>query len=228
MSAYRILIVEDHPLFRDGLAAMLDGLDGLVVIGTVDTADHAVRLAAEHKPHVVVMDLVLAAGNGVEATSRIRQVCPTARILVLTSYAEDAQVFAALRAGAHSYLLKTAPPQEIVNAVITTAAGDSVYHGGVAERLTAQLWTARSTTSSAFPQLTPREHDILRLIARGYDNTVIANRLVLSIKTVRNNVSTIYIKLGVTSRAEAVARARDAGLGPPPGNQIPDGRDASL
>jgi DNA-binding NarL/FixJ family response regulator len=227
MTDYRVLIVEDHPLFRDGLHAMLDGLDGLCVVAVAETADDAVRLAEDHEPDVVVMDLALAAGSGVEATLRIRQACPRARILVLTSYAEDAHVFAALRAGAHSYLLKTAPPQEIAHAVITTATGDSVYHGGVAQRMTAQLWS-RATTSPAFPKLTPREHDILDLIARGYSNTAIADRLVLSLKTVRNNVSTIFTKLGVTSRAEAVVRARDGGLGAPPGNHVPEGRDRKL
>ncbi|MEV6495118.1 response regulator transcription factor, partial [Actinoplanes sp. NPDC051633] len=146
--------------------------------------------------------------------------CPAARILVLTSYADDAQVFAALRARAHSYLLKTAPPQEIVHAVMTTATGDSVYQGGVAQRITERLRTGRGSPP-AFSGLTPREHDVLDLMARGHSNATIADRLVLSLKTVRNNVSAIFMKLGVTSRAEAVARARDAGLGAPPGNTDP-------
>jgi DNA-binding NarL/FixJ family response regulator len=228
MPECRVLIVEDHPLFRDALRAMLDGLPGVHVVAMADTADDAVRLAVEHLPDVVVMDLALAAGSGVEATARIRRDCPETRILVLTSYADDARVFAALRAGAHSYLLKTAPPREIAQAVITTATGDSVYHGGVARRMTDQLWGGRTASSAAFPALTAREHDVLDLVARGYDNTTIADRLVLSLKTVRNNVSTIFTKLGVASRAEAVARARDAGLGAPPGNPVPEGRDLDL
>lgn len=221
MTDRRVLIVEDHPLFRDGLRAMLDQLPGYVVVAMAETADDAVNLCERHDVDVVVMDLALAGGSGVEATLRIRQGCPRTRILVLTSYADDAQVFAALRAGAHSYLLKTAPPQDIIHAVMTTATGDSVYQGGVAQRITDQLWTGRVAARPAYAHLTPREHNILDLMARGHSNATIADRLVLSLKTVRNNVSTIFTKLGVASRAEAVARARDAGLGAPPGNSDP-------
>ncbi len=220
MTDCRILIVEDHPLFRDGLRALLDQAPGYSVVGVADTADDAVELCAHLGPDVVVMDLALAAGTGADATKRILGDCPAARILVLTSYADDAQVFAALRAGAHSYLLKTSPPQEIVHAVMTTAIGDCVYEGGVAQRITEQLLAGRGSPPT-FAGLTRREHDVLDLMASGHSNATIAARLVLSPKTVSNNVSTIFSKLGVTSRAEAVARARDAGLGAPPGNTDP-------
>ena len=210
----RVLLAEDHPMFRDGLAALLSGLPDVDMLDTVDTVA-ALEAAVERlDPDVAVVDLALADGNALPALARLRASAPTCRLLVLTTAEDDESVDNALRAGARGYLLKSALPEEIVRAVRTVHSGDGVYDGAVVDRLTRHLNAPSHTAAAAaFPRLTERESEILSLMARGLSNAQIADTFVLSLKTVRNHVSNVLTKLGVPTRAEAIVLAREAGLG---------------
>jgi len=213
----RVLVAEDHPLYRDALVAALASVDDVEVVAAVGTGRAAVAEAARTAPDVVVMDLAMPDGSGLGATADILAAGSGARVLVLTSADDDRSVYAALRAGAHGYLLKTSSADEVLAAVVALARGDGMFSGSVVDRIVRHVATGgRSGVAGAFPDLTPRERDVLELMARGHSNTFIADTYVLSLKTVRNQVSAVMGKLGVSSRAEAVARARDAGLGRPP------------
>ncbi len=206
-----VLVVDDHPLFRDGLVALVDSLPWARVVGEAGDAGDAVTVALEHRPDVVLMDLHLPGGNGLEATARITQALPGTAVLVLTMVENEDAVAAALRAGARGYLVKGASRAQIARAIEAVADGETILGRGVGSALS--RLDARSDGLAAFPQLTDREREVLGLLATGLANADIARRLYLSDKTVRNVVSTVFAKLGVGSRAEAVARARDAGLG---------------
>jgi DNA-binding NarL/FixJ family response regulator len=214
----RVVIAEDHPLFREALTALLAGEPDSTVVATTDTVTGLLDAAATHAPDVAVVDLSLADGSALAGLDRLMALAPTCRVLVLSSAADDAAVYAALRAGAHGYLLKSSTPAEIARAVRTVAAGDGVYDGSVVERITRHLVTGgRASSSAVFPQLSDRERDVLALIAQGLSNPEIADHYVLSLKTVRNHVSNILTKLGVATRAEAIVAAREAGLPGGPG-----------
>jgi DNA-binding NarL/FixJ family response regulator len=204
----RVLVVDDHPVYRDGLVTALAQAPSIEVAGTAADGDAAVAEAARLSPDVVLMDLHMPGVNGIEATRRIGPACA---VLVLTMLEDDGSLFAAMRAGARGYLLKGAGRAEIERAVLAVAAGEVVFSAGVAGRVLA--FFAAPPTETPFPQLTDREREVLDLVARGLTNGEIARRLVLSAKTVRNHVSNVFAKLQVAGRAEAVARARDAGLG---------------
>ncbi|HLX33056.1 MAG TPA: response regulator transcription factor [Gaiellaceae bacterium] len=208
-----VVIADDHPLFRRGLRASLEGDEGIVVVGEAETGEQAVSLALELQPEVVVMDLQMPSTNGVDATREIVRESPHIGVLVVTMFEDDDSVFAAMRAGARGYLLKGADNEQIVRAVRTIAAGEAIFGAAVATRLIAYFAASPSAPTRAFPQLTARERDVLELIAQGCGNPEIARRLVLSPKTVRNHVSNIFSKLHVLDRAEAIIKARDAGLG---------------
>lgn len=213
----RVLIAEDHPLFRDGLAALLTGLPEVTVVDTTDTTDGLADLAGRCAPDLAIVDLSLSDGNALSTLEQLHRIAPACRILVLTSSDDDASVFAALRSGIHGYLLKSSAPEEIVRAVSAIAAGDGVYDGAVVERITRHMATGGHASSSGiFPQLSQRERDVLTLIARGMSNAEIADHYVLSLKTVRNHVSNVLTKLGAATRAEAIVAAREAGLAPGP------------
>lgn len=202
----KVLLCDDHPVYRDGLRALFDEL-GVDVVAEAATGEDAVALASAFEPDIVVMDLSMPGIGGVEATRRIVAEHPLIRVLALTMVDEHATMLAALRAGASGYLLKGAGHAEI------SAALDAVHAGGV----TIAPEVARGLRGGLqypqpFPQLTPRERDVLGLMSRGRTNEHIAEVLVLSVKTVRNVVSSIFHKLGVTTRAQAVAAARDAGV----------------
>ncbi len=209
----RVLVADDHPLFRSGLCAVLASTDGIEVVGEVSDGAEVVRLALEVCPSVVLMDLRMPELNGIDATRRIVAERPEIGILVLTMFEDDDSVFAAMRAGARGYLLKGSDEQEVLRAVRAVAAGEAIFGPAIAERLIAYLSTG---SSNAFPQLTAREREVLGLIAQGRTNQAIANQLALNLKTVRNHVSNIFNKLRVADRAEAIAKAHDAGLGLPP------------
>jgi DNA-binding NarL/FixJ family response regulator len=220
----RVLLAEDHPMFREALQATLTLGGEFEVVAAVGTGEDAVSQAIRLTPEVVVMDLEMPGGGGVAATAEILRRLPDTRILVLTSYDEDRLVYAALRAGAHGYLLKSATAEEIVRAVETVSSGDGLFAGSVVERITRHLTTGgRASARSPFPELTQREHDILELMAQGHSNAYIADHFVLSLKTVRNHVSAILGKLGTSTRAEAVVKARQAGFGSPTEPQSPQG-----
>jgi DNA-binding NarL/FixJ family response regulator len=210
----RLLLVEDHPMFRAGLTATLQLVDGISVVGSAATAEQALSLTTDHHPDVVVLDIGLPDGSGVSLVPRILADHPQCRILMLTSYEDDATVYAALRAGARGYVVKNADADEILRAVHTVASGAGYFSSSVVERINRHVATGgRSGDGAAFPELTRREREILGLMAQGHGNTYIADHFVLSLKTVRNHVSNVMAKIGATSRAEAVAKARDAGLG---------------
>jgi len=215
VSRRTVLVVDDHPLYREGLATALSMLEGVDVVAEAGDGVQAVELALELAPDVVVMDLNLPGLGGIEATRRITTQLPGTAVLVLTMLEGDDALFAAMRAGARGYLLKGADRQEIARALETVANGEVVFSATLASRVLA--WFARGAgAASPFPELTEREREILDLVARGLTNAAIARRLVVSDKTVRNHVSNVFGKLHVADRAEAVARARDAGMGAGP------------
>jgi DNA-binding NarL/FixJ family response regulator len=210
----RVLIADDHPVFRGGLRAMLEVEEDVEVIGEAGTGTEVLSLVDSLRPDLVMMDLNMPELDGVAATRQIARDHPGVRILVLTMFDDDDSVFAAMRAGAHGYLLKGASPVDVRHAVHVVAAGGAMFGPAVAQRVIEFFARPRpSSTALAFPQLTDREHEILDLLARGQTNAAIATRLHISQKTVRNHVSNIFTKLAVADRAQAVARARDAGLG---------------
>jgi DNA-binding NarL/FixJ family response regulator len=210
----RVLIVDDHPVFLSGLKMLLDSDPRIQVIGEAATGAEAISLAAQAQPDAIVIDLHLPDVNGIEATRAITQTSPHIGVLVLTMYDDDDSVFAAMRAGARGYLVKGAGHSEIVHAIRAVGAGTAVFGPSIARRLIDYFGAQRITTAAApFPELTQRELEILDLIAAGNNNSGIAERLFLSAKTVRNHVSNIFSKLQVADRAQAIVRARKAGLG---------------
>ncbi|WP_188192129.1 response regulator transcription factor [Nonomuraea sp. SYSU D8015] len=211
--AIRVLLADDHPVYRDGLAVLLGSIPGIEVAGTAADGAEAVQRAADLQPDVVVMDVRMPGLDGIEATRRIVADSPHVGIVVLTMSEEDATLFAAMRAGARGYLLKGAGQAEIVRAIRAVAHGEAIFGPAVAMRVAEFFQSVPAADDSVFPQLTPREREILALVAAGRSNTQIASALFLSQKTVRNNVSNIFAKLHVADRAEAIVRARDAGLG---------------
>lgn len=209
----RILLVEDHPLYRKGLRALLEGAIDLEVVGEVADGRRAVEMACELGPDLVLMDLQLPEQSGITAIREIIAARPATRILVVTLFQDDDSVFASLRAGAHGYILKDTDEDDMLRAIRAIAAGESLFGGAVANRVLAHFHALRPIPPPAFPNLTEREHDILHLLAKGYPNSAIARELGLSVKTVANNVSIIFSKLQVADRSEAIVRARESGLG---------------
>ncbi len=209
----RIVVVDDHPVYRDGLALLLGSVPGLAVVGTAADGAAAVDLALDEQPDVVVMDVQMPGLDGIEATRRITSTSPSIGVVVLTMSEDDGTVFAAVRAGARGYLLKGADQEEVVRAITTVAGGGAVFGAALARRIAEFFTAGPSGPETAFPQLTAREREILDLVAAGRSNAQIAATLYLSPKTVRNNVSNVLTKLQVADRAEAIVRAREAGLG---------------
>jgi DNA-binding NarL/FixJ family response regulator len=208
----RLMIADDHPVFRDGLASLLDPLPGIEVVARAADGAEAVALAAEHRPDVVIMDVQMPELNGIEATRAITADQPGVGVLVLTMGEDDGTVLAALRAGARGYLRKGAEQDEIVRALTTVHGGGVVFGASLAARI-AEVLAPASRPERPFPELTERETEILDLIATGRNNAQIAQALFLSPKTIRNNITSILSKLQATDRAEVIIRARDAGLG---------------
>jgi DNA-binding NarL/FixJ family response regulator len=208
----RVVIADDHPVVRDGLSVLLGSVPGLVVAGTAATGPEAVRAAVTLRPDVLVMDIQMPGSSGIQATREVAGTAPAVAVLMLTMFDDDDSVFAAMRAGARGYVLKGAKQDEIVRAIRAVASGEVIFGPGVAARVLDHL-IAPPRTADPFPELTPREREVLGLIAGGLGNATISARLGLSPKTVSNHVSNIFAKLQTVTRAEAVARARDAGLG---------------
>ena len=207
----RVLICDDHPVYRRGLRALLGELDDVDVVGEAATGEEAVALVEQTTPDVVMMDLHLPGVTGVEATRRILSRHPGVGVLVLTMFDDDRYLASALRAGARGYLVKGADHDEILRALTSVARGEVMLGRAVSSRLATAL--GDPAAADAFPELTSREREVLELAAAGLSNQQVAARLFLSPKTVRNNVSAILAKLGAQTRAEAIARARDAGVG---------------
>ena len=214
MTNLRVVIADDHPVFRSGLQALLGVEPGIEVVGEAETGVQAVALAHDLRPDIVLMDLHMPDLDGVAATKQITRDCPGVAVLVFTMFDDDDSVFAAMRAGARGYLLKGTNQAEVVRSVHLVGSGGAMFGPAVAERVIEFFARPRPAgVTVAFPQLTDREHEILDLVARGASNAAIAVRLRISDKTVRNHVSNIFTKLAVADRAQAIARARDAGLG---------------
>jgi DNA-binding NarL/FixJ family response regulator len=205
----RVVVADDHPIFRQGLAAVLGGLDGVEVVGEAADGNEAVALVAELEPDVVVMDLHMPNRNGIDATADIVARGLATNVLVLTMLEDSESLVSALRAGARGYVVKGAERDDIARALDAVAKGQAFLGAEVAGHALARIGGAPDTP---FPELTDREREILRLVAKGLTNPAIADRLVLSPKTVRNHVSNVMTKIGAADRAAAVALARDAGL----------------
>ena len=207
-----LVLADDHPVFAAGLRAVLDAEPDLQVQAVAATGRQALREVEEHEPDVAVLDLSMPDGDGLWVCAELQRSGRATRVLILTMSDEDENVLAAMRAGAHGYAVKGAGPDEIVAAVRAVAHGEAVFGAGIAARMLQHF--ARLAAAAPFPQLTDREHDVLRLLAGGADNTAVSRRLGVSGKTVRNYVSAIITKLQVSDRTAAVIKARDAGLGP--------------
>jgi DNA-binding NarL/FixJ family response regulator len=215
LETLRILVAEDHPLFRKGMISLLSSVTEFEVVGEAATGEEAVGRASELQPDVVLMDLQMPEVNGIEATRRILQHDPGVRILVVTLFEDDDSVFMALRAGARGYVLKDADEEEMVLSIRAVGKGEAIFSPAIATRVLAYFASSPQGGASrqAFPTLTDREREILHLIAQGHPNPTIARQLSLSTKTVGNYVSNIFTKLQVADRAQAIIRAREAGLG---------------
>jgi DNA-binding NarL/FixJ family response regulator len=208
----RAVVADDHPVFRQGLRVLLEDL-GVDVVAEAPDGTAAVEAALRERPDVVLMDVQMPGLTGIEATRQLLERWPEARVLVLTMVADDEAVFAAIQAGALGYVLKGAGQAEIGRALEAVAAGQAVYGAEVARRLRAFFTAGSGVVARPFPELSDREREVLGLIAAGLPNTAIAHRLFLSEKTIRNNITSIFAKLAVRDRAEAVVRAPEAGLG---------------
>lgn len=211
MTPIRVVIIDDHVVFREGLRTLLSRVVEVEVVGEAATTDEAITVVRDIRPDVVLMDLHLPGSGGIEATSTITAEGTASAVLVLTMSADDSHVRRALAAGAHGYLLKDAQPEAIVLAIISVHQGQLVFDAGIAGPILDA--TSGSRMTRPFPTLTPREHEVLERLARGLRNDAIAARLGISTKTVQNTVSGIFLKLGARDRAHAVSMARDAGLG---------------
>lgn len=212
----RVLVVDDHPLFRYGLCTVLAAEPSIDVVGEAATGRDAVSAARAYTPDVVVMDLHLPDIDGIEATREIVGERSSTGVVVLTMFNDSESVFAAMRAGARGYLLKGSGQEEIIRAVHAVGRGEAIFGPDIATRVLGYFNNAPVTSDPVFPELTSREREVLALIADGRSNAAIAASLSLSPKTVRNHVSSIFTKLHVADRAQAIVRARKAGLGESP------------
>jgi DNA-binding NarL/FixJ family response regulator len=214
MEAIRVLIADDHPHFRKGLRALLSSATDLEVVAEAGDGERAISLATDLQPDVIIMDLHMPGVGGIEATRRILRSSPHISVLVLSMFEDDDSIFAALQAGARGYLLKGALKAEILWAIRSVTSGEAIFGPIIAKRLINYFAIPRpSASADAFPELTEREHEILALVAQHQTNPEIARRLQLSPKTIRNHVSKVFTKLQVADRAQAIIRAREAGLG---------------
>lgn len=214
MEPLGILIADDHPLFRKGMRTLLEALPDFQVVGEAATGQEAIDMAALHQPDVALMDLQMPGGGGLAAIRQITATSPHIHVLVVTLFEDDDSVFAALRAGARGYILKDAQEAEMLRAIQAVGSGEAIFSPAIAARLVDYFAASRAVIpKEVFPELTEREREILNLIARGETNPTIAERLTISLKTVRNHVANIYSKLQVADRAQAAIRAREAGLG---------------
>jgi DNA-binding NarL/FixJ family response regulator len=209
----RVVVADDHPVFRSGLRTLVQESEGLTFAGEAADGPAVVDLCRTERPDVVLMDIRMPGISGIDATRQILADAPGTGILMLTMLEDDTSVFAAMRAGARGYILTGARPDQILRAVTAVADGEIIVGAAMAARMAGFFQAGARHAPPAFPALTSREHDILDLIAGGVTNAVIAERLALSEKTIRNNVSAILTKLRVTDRSSAIVRARDAGLG---------------
>jgi DNA-binding NarL/FixJ family response regulator len=218
MKKIRVLIADDHTLFREGLRALLNTMPDIEVVGEAGEGESAIAQVATIQPDVILMDINMPGVNGIEATRRILKTHPSLGIIMVTMLEDDASVFSAMRAGARGYVLKGAHHEEILQAIRAVAAGQAVFGPAIATRMMNFFQGLNGVprteeAAQAFPELTEREREVLTLIAQGISNKEIAKKLFISAKTVSNHITNIFSKLQVADRAQAIIRARDAGLG---------------
>ncbi|HEX9018947.1 MAG TPA: response regulator transcription factor [Anaerolineaceae bacterium] len=214
MDRIRLLIADDHAFYREGVRAMLLDLEEMEIAGVAVDGDEVMAQAEALQPDVILMDIKMPGINGIEATRRILAKSPHIRVLVITMFEDDDSVFAAMRAGARGYLLKDADRDELVRAIQAVYRGEAIFSPSIAQRMMIYFSALpKSASAAAFPELTERELGILQHIAQGENNAAIARELSLSLKTIQNHVSNIFSKLQVADRAQAIIKARDAGLG---------------
>jgi DNA-binding NarL/FixJ family response regulator len=214
MEKTRVLIADDHPLFRHGIRGLLDATADFEAIGEATSGDEVITQADELLPDMILMDIHMPGVNGIEATRHILHAHPQIHVLMVTMFEDDASVFSAMRAGAHGYILKDAQKEDLLRAIRAVSSGEAIFSPAIASRMIAFFNSAHpAAPAQVFPELTEREREILDLIAQGLNNGEVAARLVLSSSTVRNYVSNIFSKLQVADRAQAIVKARDAGLG---------------
>jgi DNA-binding NarL/FixJ family response regulator len=214
----KVLIADDHVFYREGVRALLSTIPDIEVVGEANNGDEAIALSGDLQPQVILMDLKMPGMNGIDATRRIHEKYPDMGVLVITMFDDDDSVFAAMRAGARGYLLKDADKDEVMRAIVAVERGEAIFSPAIARRMMQYFSASPASKKSQpdeFAELTERELEILDLIAQGHNNTVISNKLSLSIKTVQNYVSSILTKLQVADRSQAIVRAREAGLGKP-------------
>lgn len=217
MTRIKLMIADDHKLFREGIKALLAVTDDIEIVGEAEDGESALQKSRELQPDVILMDINMPGLNGIRATEQILEKQPQARIVMLTMLEDDASVFHAMRAGARGYLLKGADPHEVLSVIRAVAEGQALFGPAIATRLLnyfkeLSAKPAVSQSGEPFPELTDRELEVLRLIAKGHNNQEIAQKLFLSPKTVRNHITNIFGKLQVADRAQAIVRAREAGL----------------
>ncbi len=212
MDTLTVLIADDHPVFRKGLRALLASLPSTELVGEATNGEEAIELAEQLQPDVVLMDLQMPGGGGLPAIRQIVQTSPHIRILVVTMFEDDDSVFAAMRGGARGYVLKDMNDEDIERAILAVGNGEAIFSPAIAQRMMNFFSARPDLPADIFPELTESERNVLRLMAQGISNEAIAQQLSLSTKTVRNYVSNIFSKLQVADRAQAIVKARDAGL----------------
>lgn len=217
MDTIRLLIVDDHALFREGLRALFSAIEDIELVGEAATGKQAIEIDEELQPDVILMDIDMPGMGGVEATRGILRKTPSTGIVMVTMLEDDASVFSAMRAGARGYVLKGAQPSELLQTIRSVAMGQALFGPAIAARMLRffneqEPRFKASLPEEAFPELTPRELEVLELIAQGDKNSEIAEKLVISEKTVRNHITNIFSKLQVADRAQAIIKARDAGM----------------
>ena len=208
-----VVLVDDHPVVRGGLRALIESFEDFAVVGEAADGEQAVREVLLHRPDAVIMDVMMPRVDGVEATRRIVRACPSTAVLVLSMAEDDDVVFSAMQAGARGYLLKGAAQEEIDRALKAVVAGEAIFGPGVAARVLGVFARGTADRTEPFPELTPRERDVLELVAQGRRNAAVGQTLGMASKTVANHLSSIFAKLQVTDRSAAIVRARDGGLG---------------
>lgn len=218
METIRLLVADDHALFREGLQALFSATPEIEMVGEAATGEETVALIEKAQPDIVLMDINMPGVNGIEATRRIVRANPTIGVIMVTMLEDDASLFSAMRAGARGYVLKGAHHQELLQTIRAVAGGQALFGAPIAARIKAFFQDVAADLESTlpretFPELTPRELEVLELIAQGANNSQIAEKLVISDKTVRNHITSVFSKLQVADRAQAIVKARDAGLG---------------
>lgn len=214
----RLVVADDHSLFREGLRALLSAIPDIELVGEAATGEATIELVAKSQPDIVLMDINMPGINGIDAARTIRNATPSTGVIMVTMLEDDASLFAAMRAGARGYVLKGAHHEELLQTIRTVANGQVLFGAGIASRIMNFFYKLEddpvaTLPESLSPELTPRELEILTLIAQGISNQQIAHQLVISDKTVRNHITSIFSKLQVADRAQAIIKARGAGLG---------------